>query len=87
MVLVKNPEFHQKTKHVGIQYHYIRQEVENGCITLKFVPSRLIAADGLTKLLTGLKDEEFIRMLGLKEWKKENTEEMKTDYRKTLEDL
>ena len=87
LALAENPEFHQRTKHVDIQYHYIRQEVENGCIALEFVPTRLMAADGYTKPLTGLKHEEFIRMLGLAEWKKENTKEMKADHRKRLKDL
>ena len=30
---------------------------------------------------------EFIRRLGLAEWKEENTEELKADHRETLEDL
>ena len=28
----KNPEYHQRTKHIDIRYHYVRQVYEDGLI-------------------------------------------------------
>lgn len=37
--LIKNPEYHQKTKHIDIQYHVIREHQANGDITVSYVPT------------------------------------------------
>ena len=29
IALVKNPEYYARTKHIDIQYHFIREKVEN----------------------------------------------------------
>lgn len=49
--LVKNPEFHKRTKHIDIRYHYIRETVANGDIRVEYIPSELQRADILTKSL------------------------------------
>ena len=33
--LAKNPQFHGRTKHIGIKYQFIREQVENGNVELK----------------------------------------------------
>jgi hypothetical protein len=33
--LAKNPEFHQRTKHIQIKYHFIREQLKNGIIDLQ----------------------------------------------------
>ena len=38
--LAKNPIYHQRSKHIDIRYHFIRNEVLNGNISLVYVPSR-----------------------------------------------
>jgi hypothetical protein len=47
--LAKNPELHQLTKHIDIQYHFTRKEVEAGTIKLEYCPTKKMAADFLTK--------------------------------------
>lgn len=49
--LVKNPEFHKRTKHIDIRYHYIREKYENKDIVVKYIPTELQRADILTKTL------------------------------------
>jgi hypothetical protein len=49
--LANNPENHQRTKHIDIQYHYIRELVETGAITIEYCPTGQMLADILTKPL------------------------------------
>ncbi|KAK7870280.1 hypothetical protein R5R35_001006 [Gryllus longicercus] len=49
LCLVKNPVFHKRTKHADIKYHYIREKLEEGTISVSFVPSDLELADVFTK--------------------------------------
>ena len=65
LALVKNPEYHQRTKHIDIQYHYVRQVYEDGLIGLEFVPTASQAADILTKPLAPQAFERGRRLLGL----------------------
>lgn len=60
--LVKNPEHHQRTKHIDVQYHYIRQVYEDHLIDVDFVPTADQAADILTKPLV---PQTFRRLRGL----------------------
>ena len=36
--LAKNPEYHKRTKHIDIRYHYLREKWEEGEIVLHYVP-------------------------------------------------
>ena len=51
VALAKNPKFHDRTKHIDVQFHYIRECVANDCIKLVYCPSRDNVADVLTKSL------------------------------------
>ena len=63
--LAENPQYHQKTKHIDIQYHYVRQEVKAGHVILNYLPTELMPADGLTKPLTKEKHMNFLSLLRL----------------------
>ena len=62
IALSKNPEFHKRTKHVGIRYHRIRQEQENKVVLVDYVPTEENPADILTK---GVSSETLDRCLRL----------------------
>lgn len=49
--LTKKTVFHGRTKHIEVQYHWIREQVEKGYITLRHVPTENMLADMLTKAL------------------------------------
>lgn len=49
--LSKNAEFHKRTKHIDIRYHYIREKYESGEILIEYVPTEMQKADIFTKAL------------------------------------
>lgn len=51
IALAKNPANHQRTKHIDIQQHFVREKVAEGKIAMQFVPTGEMVADGLTKPL------------------------------------
>jgi hypothetical protein len=65
--LMKNPQYHSKTKHIAIQYHFLRELIEEGALKFSFVGTNLQCADFLTKGLSREKLEGFTRDVGLKE--------------------
>ena len=66
IALAKNPGNHPRTKHIALRYHFIHFAISNGHILLNYIPTSDMAADGLTKGLTGDKHLTFLHMLGLK---------------------
>lgn len=63
--LIKNPEFHKRTKHIDIKYHFIREKFSNGFFELQYVPTTDQVADILTKPLARDKFERFRAMMGV----------------------
>jgi Reverse transcriptase (RNA-dependent DNA polymerase) len=49
--LASNPAFHARTKHVELDYHFVRENVATGRIRVKFICSQDQLADALTKPL------------------------------------
>lgn len=54
-----------RLRHVDIHRHWLRQEVQQGRIEVKWVETTAMAADGLTKLLPKGRFPDFIKQLGL----------------------
>jgi len=46
-----NPVLHSRTKHIDIHYHYIREAVAEGNVTLEYCPTKDVVADILIKPL------------------------------------
>jgi hypothetical protein len=66
--LAKNPVFHDRSKHIRIKHHFIRDCVEEGSIKTEFIPTADQLPDILTKALGKTKLEEMSR-IGIKEIK------------------
>jgi hypothetical protein len=49
----------QRSKHIDVRYHWLRENVENGIIKLTFVPTTAMLADSLTKCATSASLENF----------------------------
>lgn len=49
----KNAVFHNRTKHIDIKYHYVREMIENEVVQLQYVETQWMAADMLTKAVGG----------------------------------
>ena len=64
IALSKNPERHRRTKHIDVQYHFVREQVAAETVVFKFVPSAEMAADVSTKALPPRHDA-MVRMLGV----------------------
>ena len=61
----ENPVFHDKSKHIKIKYHYIRDMVQTGAMKLQYVATEEQIADVLTKPLARVKFEYFREKLGV----------------------
>ena len=49
--LTKNDEFHKRTKHIDVRYHFVREKVAHNEIGISYVPSKENLSDILTKAL------------------------------------
>ena len=49
--LIKNPEFHKRTKHIDTRYHFVRNMYLEGELSLEYIKSSEQLADLMTKSL------------------------------------
>ena len=52
IVLEKNPAYHSKTKHIDVQYHFVKEMMEKNKVLLEKVNIVKIVADLLTKSIS-----------------------------------
>ncbi|GJU06710.1 retrovirus-related pol polyprotein from transposon TNT 1-94 [Tanacetum coccineum] len=53
LYLARNPAFHLKTKHIRVQYHFVREKVEEGTVDMAKIHTDDNVADYLTKAING----------------------------------
>jgi hypothetical protein len=66
IALAKNPEAHDRTKHIDIQYHFLRAHVATKRVKLVQCPTAVMVADVLTKAVGGPKHHWCVKALGLR---------------------
>jgi hypothetical protein len=47
----QNALVNEKTKHIGLKWHFLKDHVENGTIKFKYLPTHQIVADMFTNPL------------------------------------
>jgi hypothetical protein len=57
--------FHDRSKHIVIRYHYIRDMVQRGALKLQYISTDEQVTDVLTKPLSHVKFEYFRDKLGI----------------------
>ena len=66
IAMAKNPQYHGKSKHIDIKYHFVRDLVGDKMIKLKYCPTKEMVADILTK---GVAREQFCYLHRKQEWR------------------
>jgi hypothetical protein len=66
IAIARNPEFHNRSKHIEIRHHFLRQKVEEEELDLAYVPTGDQVADVLTKGLVREKHEKFAGAMGVR---------------------
>jgi len=74
--LAKNPVFHQRSKHIDIRYHFLRDQVRKNMIKLEYCKSEDQIADIFTK---PLKINVFIKLRNLLEQEGCSKSELRED--------
>ncbi|GJV80957.1 retrovirus-related pol polyprotein from transposon TNT 1-94 [Tanacetum coccineum] len=64
LYLARNPTFHSKTKHIRVQYHFIREKVEEGTMDMQKIHTDDNVADYLMKAINAV---EFVCLSTLNE--------------------
>ena len=58
-------EYQTPSKTVGVKFHWIKDQVRDGTITITYIPTTEMIADGFTKVYGKVKQAELVEKLGL----------------------
>ena len=65
IAIAKNPVTHNRTKHIDIRYHFVRENVHDNVVNMTYCPSVSMIAAILTKLIPRVKFEQFRTAMGV----------------------
>lgn len=63
--LAKKPTFHARIKHIDVQYHFVKDMVEDGRVNLIKVETLMNVADSLTKTMSTKKIRWYSDSMGV----------------------
>ena len=65
IALVKNPVLYDRSKHIDVKFHFLRDCVDGGQIVIEFIETGRQLVDVLTKPLGQLRLTELKEMIGM----------------------
>jgi hypothetical protein len=65
IAIATNPQFHKRSKHIAIRFHWIRQQIQQKVLQIQSCRDPQQTADILTKALTPEKHNRHVTGLGL----------------------
>ena len=63
--LIKNPVYHERTKHIDVQLQFIREEVARGTVVVSKIHTNMNLADPLSKVLPVVKFKFCVNFIGV----------------------
>ncbi|KAL1234498.1 Retrovirus-related Pol polyprotein from transposon RE2 [Trichinella spiralis] len=70
--LVESDRFGERTKHINVRFHMVKDLREKGILEVKYCPSEEMIADNLTKPVCKQQIENFTKKVGLEDYGQEN---------------
>jgi len=65
LAISKHPKAHQRTRHIDLRFHYIRECIKDGHVCTEWVPTGENLADAFTKALTPEIFSKLLLMMGM----------------------